>query len=223
MKLLPNNIYHGDCLDLMKYIPDKSIDITITDPPYGISFQSNHRKIKYNKIINDNQNKGMMDITFLEDIFRITSKAVYIFCRWESIKLFENITSVLVWIKNNWSMGDLKHEHGRQWEAIIFYAMQDHEFQKRLPDVFFSCRTGNELHPTQKPVSLIEKLITCNKGNLIFDPFSGSGTTAIACINTGRKYICIEKDKEYYDISCKRVEKYKRLLKHKKRFEEVYR
>ena len=63
------------------------------------------------------------------------------------------------------------------------------------------------LHPTEKPLELIKRLVlmTTKEGNLVLDPFGGSGTTAIACLETGRRYVVIEKDKEYYDIAFKRI------------------
>jgi site-specific DNA-methyltransferase (adenine-specific) len=72
----------------------------------------------------------------------------------------------------------------------------------------FSARNNNPIHPTQKPIALFEYLIKTytNKGDTILDNVSGSGTTAIASINTDRNYICIEKEKKYYDLSIKRVE-----------------
>lgn len=196
-----NKIHQGDCFELIKEMPDNSVDITITDPPYGMNFQSNYRKEKHKVIENDDK----FPLYFLNEIFRVTRKAVYVFCRWDNLKDLPKPNSVLAWVKNNWSMGDLKHEHGRQWEAICFYAMAEHEFIKRIPDVIHCNRTGNELHPTQKPLELIRKLIRANKGDLIFDPFVGSGTTCIACKHLNKDFIGIELDKEYVDIANKRL------------------
>jgi len=192
-----NKVHQGDCFELIKDMPDKCVDITITDPPYGINFQSNYRKEKHKKIENDDS----FPLEFLEEIFRITKKVVYVFCRWDNLKDMPNPRSVIAWVKNNWSMGDLQHEHGRQWEAIAFYPMDEHEFKKRIPDVIMANRTGNGLHPTEKPVKLIRELIKCNKGNLIFDPFMGSGTTMVACKQLKRDFVGIEIDGDYCKIA----------------------
>ena len=105
-----NKVICGDCLDVMKDIPDNSVDLILTDPPYGMNFQSNYRKIKYDKIKNDNN----FPLWIFEEFNRIARKAVYVFCRWDNLGELPKPKSVLAWVKNNWSMGDLKHEHGRQ-------------------------------------------------------------------------------------------------------------
>ena len=197
-----NQIIQGDCLELMAGMDDNSVDIVVTDPPYGINFKSNYRIIKHDKIIGDNE----LPIQAIKECIRLAKKACYIFCRWDNLNQMPKPKSVIAWVKNNWSMGDLKHEHGRQWEAICFYPGPEHGFETRIPDVIFADRTGNELHPTQKPLSLIKKLIYSNKGDLILDPFSGSGTTAIACHQLKRRFICFEKEPKYVELSQKRLE-----------------
>jgi DNA modification methylase len=103
-------------------------------------------------------------------------------------------------------MGDLKHEHGRQWEAICFYPQEEHEFIERIPDVINDRQTENVYHPTQKPVGIIRRIIETNRGGVIIDPFMGSGTTGVACRMLGRKFIGIEIDKTYFEIAKKRIE-----------------
>lgn len=75
-------------------------------------------------------------------------------------------------------------------------------------------KTQNELHPTQKPVNLFSLLVdkSTKENDLVLDCFSGSGTTAIACHNLKRNFICIEKDKDYYEASVKRLEEHKRQV-----------
>ena len=166
-----------------------------------MSFQSNHRKEKHLEIIGDDK----LPIEIINECFRVAKKAVYIFCRWDNLYELPKPKSIISWVKNNWSMGDLEHEHGRQWEAICFYPQEEHEFIKRIPDVIHCNRTGNDLHPTQKPVKLIRELIKANKGQLILDPFIGSGTTALACKQLNRDYIGFELEKKYFDIANDRL------------------
>lgn len=191
-------IYCGDCTEL-GFSTD--FDLLVTDPPYGMKFQSNYRIIKHGEIAGDDA----LPKDALCHWITLAKRAAYVFCRWDNIPEFSGQTSVLAWVKNNWSMGDLQHEHGRQWEAIMFYAKDRHEFNKRIPDVLFDDRTGNDLHPTQKPVSLIKKLIECNVGDLIVDPFMGSGTTLRAAKDLGRRAIGIEIEEKYCEIAAKRL------------------
>ena len=201
-KELKNQVICGDCLEGMKLMPDNSVDIVIADPPYGMSFQSNYRHEKHEKIVGDDR----FPIEVLEELFRVARKAVYVFCRWDNLNELPKPKSVLAWVKNNWSMGDLKHEHGRQWEAICFYPQEEHEFIKRIPDVVRNKRTGNNLHPTEKPVDLIQILLEANKGQLVLDPFMGSWTTARACKDLGRDFIGFEISEKYCKIGEKRLE-----------------
>ena len=197
-----NKVYCINCFEALKLIPDKSIDILITDPPYGIEFVSDYRQVKHLPIVGDDH----FPVELLDEFTRITRKAVYIFCRWDNLKDLPKPKSVLVWVKNNWSMGDLAHEHGRQWEAIVFYPQEEHIFIKRIPDIIYGNRTGNNLHPTQKPVSVIKELIKANEGQIILDPFMGSGTTALACKQLGKDFIGFEIEQKYVDITNKRLE-----------------
>jgi site-specific DNA-methyltransferase (adenine-specific) len=192
-------IYHGDCESALGDID--CVDLIVADPPYGMQFQSNHRVTKHKKIAGDDQ----LPIGVINQLIAKAESAAYVFCRWDNLREMPKPKSVLAWVKNNWSMGDLNHEHGRQWEACCFYPSQGHEFVKRIPDVIHATRTGNKLHPTQKPVSLIEKIIAANRGEVVLDPYMGSGTTLVAARNCGRKAIGIEMEEEYCEIAANRL------------------
>ena len=198
-------LFNCDCMEAMREMPDKSVDLIITDPPYGMNFVSNHRKEKYKPIENDDA----FPLWIFDEFFRIAKRGVYVFCRWDNLSFLPKPKSFLCWVKNNWSMGDLKHEHGRQWEGCCFYPMEQHEFIKRIPDVIQIKRTGNERHPTEKPVDLIDVIIQANVGDIIFDPFMGSGTTGLAAWNNKRNFIGVEIDKEYYDNAVARLQRHK--------------
>ena len=192
-------IYHDDCLEIMPELGD--VDLVLTDPPYGIQFRSNYRVVRHDKITGDNCLPLPQILLSIEKARR----GAYVFCRWDNIQDMPHPKSVLAWVKNNWSMGDLKHEHGRQWEACCFYPKQNHEFIKRIPDVLYSKRTGNNLHPTQKPVDLLGQIIAANTGDIILDPFMGSGTTLVAAKELGRKAIGIEIEEKYCEIAANRL------------------
>jgi len=192
-------IYHGDCRDVLPHL--EPVDLVLTDPPYGMQFRSNHRIVKYNKIAGD----AFLPLDLITQSITIATRGAYIFCRWNNLGEMPPPKSVLVWIKNNWSMGDLKHEHGRQWEACCFYAKPKHEFIKRVPDVIPAKRTGNIFHPTEKPVGVMSHLMECNVGDTILDPFMGSGTTLVAAKQLGRKAIGIEIEEKYVKIAIDRL------------------
>ena len=193
-------LYLGDCTDVMPTLG--KVDAVVTDPPYGMSFQSNRRKDKYKKIQNDNT---LQMLQWVCKINVLHSK--YIFMRWENIKDVPQAKSCITWIKNNHSMGDLNHEHGRQTEICLFYNGNNHFFPNGRPnDVIKANRTGNELHPTQKPVSLMSIIVSWTNG-IVVDPFMGSGTTGVACVKMGRSFIGIELDEGYFDIACERIRK----------------
>jgi site-specific DNA-methyltransferase (adenine-specific) len=193
-------IYHGDCAEIVPQLG--RFDLLLTDPPYGMSFVSNHRKEKHDKIQGDER----LPVEDIEYFISRADCASYVFCRWDNIAQMPKPKSVMAWVKNNWSMGDLKHEHGRQWEACCFYNAERHEFSRRIPDVIYANRTGNDMHPTQKPVSLMAQLIECNIVQSILDPYAGSGTVGVAARSLGIKSTLIEIEEKYCEIARQRVQ-----------------
>lgn len=192
-------IYCGDSF-LMKTKPG-AYDLLVTDPPYGMKFRSNHRIIKHAEIANDDA----LPVEFVMEAVRGAARASYVFMRWDNLHEMPKPKSCLAWVKDNWSMGDLEHEHGRQWEACLFYPAEKHEFRKRIPDVVTAPRTGNSLHPTQKPVPLIGKLLDANVCGSVFDPFMGSGTTLVAAAERGIRAVGIELNRDYCQIAADRL------------------
>lgn len=179
---------------------DFTADTIITDPPYGMSFQSNHRLVKHNKIYKDHNDEALLWATKLA-----ANHSKYIFCRWDNIHSVSKPKSLITWVKNNWSMGDLKHEHARQTETILFYPGVNHKFPlKRPTDVVDARRTQNKLHPTEKPVELIRQIIKWTEGT-VYDPFMGSGTTGVACVLERRSFVGIEINPDYYSTAKARI------------------
>jgi len=193
-------IYHGAWQEVPN-VDFLGFDLLVTDPPYGMEFRSNYRIIRHDSIVGDSL---FPDVQLLIEWAR---RASYIFCRWDNISRHDIPIprSLIAWVKNNWSMGDLQHEHGRQWEAIGFFPGEAHEFITRIPDVIHADRTGNEMHPTEKPVALIKTIIAANVGEIVFDPYMGSGTTLRAAKDLGRKAIGIEICEKYCEIAAKRL------------------
>lgn len=195
-------VIHGDCLDVLPELPDGCVDAVVTDPPFGMEFQSNHRHKKHKNIAGDSC-AGLLGFACGIPI----NHSRYVFCRWDNIPEIPTPRSLVVWVKNNWSMGDLEHEHARQTECVAFYPGPVHSWPSKRPtDVAFHDRTGNEWHPTEKPVSLMRQILSWTPpGCLILDPFTGSGTTGVACMQTGRRFIGIEIDAGYCEIARRRI------------------
>lgn len=195
-------LYLGDCMEIVFGLND--VDAVITDPPYGMSFQSNHRKQRHKKIVNDES--ADLALSVIKWAIKEASHSTYAFGRWDNFVDYPMPKSLITWVKNNWSMGDLKHEHARQTEVLFFYPGQKHSFPCLRPtDVIEWPRTANELHPTEKPVGLMKKIIQWTEG-IVINPFMGSGSTGVAAVQMGRKFIGIEYDKKYFDIACRRIE-----------------
>lgn len=197
-------IYCGDCREIMpELFKESEYDLLITDPPYGMDYESKSRIVRYGDIAGDKA----FDAEWLHWMINLADYASYVFMRWDNFaELKAPPKSLLAWVKNNHSMGDLAHEHGRKWEAIAFYPGILHCFNKRIPDVIEEPPTSNELHPTQKPVNLLKKIIACNRGNLIVDPYLGSGTTMEAARDLGRECIGIEIEEKYCETAARRIE-----------------
>lgn len=184
-----------ECLELVEY------DSITSDPPYGMNFQSNHRNIQHDKIANDDGVELLKWCVALP-----ASHSKYIWMRWDNIYDIPKPKSLITWVKNNWSMGDLNHEHGRQTEVCAFWPGENHVWGNGRPSDVVNCaRTGNEHHPTEKPIALMQTVIGWTKG-VVFDPFMGSGSTLVAAEKMGRMGVGIELNPEYFDIACRRVE-----------------
>lgn len=149
-------------------------------------------------------------------LYNKKNTAHYVFCSFHFIDKFKQefekkftVKNILVWEKNNTSMGDLKANFAPKVEFILFLQKGRRFINgSRDPNIFKFKRTNNKVHPTQKPIDLMEYLIKkfTNCNDLVLDPFMGSGTTGIACKNLNRDFIGIELDRKYFEIAKKRIE-----------------
>lgn len=195
-------IYHGDCREIWQAI-SQPVDLVLTDPPYGINYQSAWR-VKW-----DRKMKITGDERYPTWIFTALqpSVAMFVWCRWEQLFIIPRPRSFIAWDKGNHSMGDLKHEFGRRWEACAFYPGPEHRFLSRPADVLRVDRVCAErlIHPNEKPVEAMTPLIKSHPGNVILDPFMGSGPTLRAAKDLGRKAIGIEIEEKYCEIAARRM------------------
>lgn len=217
-----NILVNGDSFKLIKTIPDNSFDLCITDPPYGMSYQSSRRTDKFNKISNDENIDWFPD--FAKELYRVMKNDthIYIFCNDFYISEFNKylreagftVKRTLVWLKNNHTSGDLYGDYGNKTEFILFAHKGRRELMgKRDTNVLSFSRVSDLKHPTEKPVNLINYLISKSslENDIIFDPFIGGGTTMISAIRSKRLYYGIELDEDYFKL-CKSRESYE--LKH---------
>lgn len=223
-----NTIICGDSCKLIKLMPDKSIDLIITDPPYLINHKTRYRKDKEHRFCQAIANDNNPDLVkyVINQSFRVLkdNSAMYIFCSFDKVDFFKqclensgfNIKNMIVWVKNNWTAGDLESAYGKQYELCFYLNKGLRKINgKRITDVWDS-RTikglkrvvGKEqIHQNQKPLELIKMMVekSSDINDIVFDPFSGGGTTCIASKETGRKYLGIEIDDKYYKISVDRL------------------
>lgn len=217
-----NKIYNEDCLEGMKRIPDNSVDLVCTDPPYLIKYKTGRRKTEHkfcHEIANDD-NEALIS-SYIAELYRLLkdNTAAYIFCssktvdffRKECIKAGFSIKNAIIWVKNNCTAGDLQAQYGQQYEVILYANKGRCNINgNRLSDVWSFPRVcgAKQIHQNQKPLALIEQIIekSSQEGGVVFDGFMGSGTTSIACMNTKRNFIGFELDSEYYELAGKRIE-----------------
>jgi DNA modification methylase len=184
-------LMQGDCLERMKDIPSKSIDICLTDPPYGIGISKNPFRGKFEKKEWDSFTPGK---EYFEEIIRISKNQIVWGGNYFSDKL-PNSRGFFIWDK-------------KQSEKFSSAMCEMAYSSKQRPAKIFRKHAANfqKFHPTTKPVDLMEWCLSFFPScKTVIDPFMGSGSTGVACINTGRKFIGIELDKEYFDIATKRI------------------
>ena len=245
-EILENNIYQGDCLELLKGIPDGTVDCVITDPPYGTTenkwdkkvdlvalwkelyrvakpntaflfnsqmpftvdlVNSNRKDFRYEWIWEKNQGTGFLNANKMplkchEQIMVFYRKLpTYNPQKWQGKPLSLRYSEIISSNYNHKKTVPYSNPTGLRYPTDIIKCNYD-------KNRYNSTIKNKTLHPTQKPVALIEYLIKTytNPGELVLDCFLGSGTTAVAAINTGRKYIGFELEEEYIEMAKKRIE-----------------
>ena len=204
----------GDCLKLLKLIPDKSVDLTLTDIPYG---EVNRKSNGLRNLNKENADIVNFDIEELVDLLcKKTKGTIYMFCGTEQVssirkRMVENgmSTRLCIWEKTNPSPMNGQHIWLSGIECCFYGKFKNATFNEHCKNSVFRFPNGkSKIHPTEKPLKLFEYLIgvSSNEGDVVLDPFLGSGTTAVACINTNRHYIGFELDPNYYEIACKRLD-----------------
>jgi DNA modification methylase len=212
-----NVVYNEDCLEGMNRIEDKSIDMILTDIPYDEVNRKSNGLRKLEKYNADILNFDLQ--CFLDECIRVCNGSFYIFCGIEQVSfikkyLVENKLSVrhCVWEKTNPSPMNGQYIWLSSIENCIYGKKPKSVFNEHCKSSVWKFPCGkSKIHPTEKPLKLFEYLIktSSNEGDIVLDTCMGSGTTAIACMNTNRNYIGFELDKGYYDIILERIKNHK--------------
>ena len=209
-------LFNGDCLDIMKNIPNNSIDLVLTDPPYGIDLtpQRNGGKFKDTKIKNDD-NLDWLD-SYVKEIYRISKNICVFFCGWQHIDKFKIafekrfvIKNILIWDKDWFGMGN---NYRPNYEMILLCCKTNFTIPSNNKSNILKYRRLSPqklLHSCEKPIPLLEDLIKelSKENNIVLDSFFGSGSTIETCILNNRKYIGIELDREYFEKTKDRIRK----------------
>lgn len=227
MMLFSSKFYNDDYMNALDDIPDKSVDVVITDPPYkftstkGGGFYAKDNPDKQREYLDSLQNLKCADFNPKLFLYMIKPKLkkiyIYAFCNKYLLKDYiqwaeDNKCSydVLVMAKSNpipayhnHYMSDLEYVVVIREKGTYFSEEKDIDIYRK----WFIASCSKKFHPAQKPVELIKRFVRVSsaEGDVIFDPFMGSGTTGVACKELGRDFIGCEIDRKYYDIALERI------------------
>ncbi len=221
------NIVKKDCVKFLKDIKDNTVDLIVTDPAY--SGMNEKLKLGHGRIVGDYGKEGNSKWfeefrddpenfrIFLAECKRVLKDGGHIFIMFDNFSLltlghlmreFFDVKNIIVWDKVNIGMG---HYFRRRHEMIIFASKGKRKLNnRRTPDVWRFKRIHNAAYPTQKPVELFEAMIngSASQDFLVVDPFIGSGSSAIAAIKKGCKFLGCDLSDEAVSITKKRVDHY---------------
>jgi len=202
-------LYLGDCLEIMRTMPDKSVDAVITDPPYGIGRDKGFGGFEgfegFGTPIARTQYKGdwddkRPDAVYFDEVLRI-GKTILIFGG--------NFFSDYLPVSNHWIAWDKRNTMPTFGDCELIWTNIKRNSVKMITKEYNGLigKEAERFHATQKPLKIIHWLINkyTNPGDTILDPFMGSGTTGVACVQTGRNFIGIEIDPGYFKIAEKRI------------------
>ena len=197
IKELENKIINADCLDILKQLPDKCVDLVLTDPPYGIDYGGQLIKGEEFKFVtnkhgwrnfgNNEWDKERPSEEIFKQILRVSKNQII----WGGNYFADLLPASQGWLVWNKGQRDFSLADGELAWTSFDRALRifDYSRAKALQD--------GKIHPTQKPLQLMQWCLEdkrSQEGDLVLDCFSGSGTTALACHNLKRWFICIEKD-----------------------------
>ena len=194
-------LINDDCMNVMKKIPNNSINLILTDIPYGVVNRDTNGLRNLDKKNADIITFDLME--FLDDVFRITKGTIIIFCGKEQLSFIYDYFSnkqinkfgtvrQLIWKKTNPSPMNGQHIYLSGVENAVWFKKRGSTFNANCKNTVFEHPNGkSKLHPTEKNVNLLKELIldNSNKGDLVFDPCFGSCSTGVAALDTDRDFL----------------------------------
>lgn len=201
----------GSFQDHIDSLRDGSINVILTDPPYGMDYQSHRRGVLFDKIENDSPQSATAVLR--EALSKLKPKLaddahVLVFCTWrnehETMEALRatgyRVIGSLVWVKDNHGSGNLQSGFAPMHERIVHAIKGAPALLKRIPDVLYAKKVSTDIHPTEKPVALLKQLIevTCPEGGMVADPFGGVGSTLEAAKQCKRAAWGCELVNDYY-------------------------
>lgn len=214
-------LLQGDCMDILKKIPDYSVDLVLTDIPYN---KVNRKDNGLRNLDKENADILTFDLQeFLEQIYNKTKSTIIIFCGKEQVSLIHSFFNEkqkkgkgtvrqLIWEKTNPSPMNGQHIYLSGIENAIWFKKRGGTFNAHCKNTVFKYPIGrSKLHPTEKNHLLLEELIldNSNENDIVLDPCAGSSSTGVACIKNNRNFIGIELNPKYFEISKNRLEELK--------------
>lgn len=200
----------ADCMDVLPCLPDKCIDLVLTDPPYGINIvqqilkKDPFKKHGYNTWENKDWDRFIVNKEYFNEIIRVSKNQII----WGGNYFADLLPASQGWLVWNKMQRDFSLADGELAWTSFDKALRIFDYSRG------AALQDGKIHPTQKPVRLFEWCLNLRskENDIVLDCFSGSGTTAIACHNLKRRFICIEKDPEYAEKSRERLKQAQRQL-----------
>lgn len=215
-------LWYGNAEDVLPQMPTESVDLVLTDPPYGVEFASGFRSASFGTIDNDSIADRGLIAKVLNEAVRLVGqhRHLYVFGPddvLDGLKVSE--TCRLVWDKSMPGGGNLAAPWAPAHEPITFAVSKHrHGGQSGKPSTAVRLRKGSVLrftrptgrkvrHPNEKPVALLRELIesSTRQGDLVLDPFAGSGSTGVAALLSGRRALLVESDARWVGIAAERL------------------